>query len=138
MTGVQTCALPISVIPLGARLELRGEAYSGRGLRGLGGGAISQNAGVSGAPPSTRAGWVQANARVAARSFIGAGCGVDDPRDEDLLISGRRLNTACAAHVLARESGPMFFGAEVRRLSTRYAVGDFTNLHVNLAAGFEF
>lgn len=125
-------------VPLGARFELRGEGYAGRGVRGLGGGAIGQNSGIGLRPPRTRAGWAQASIRVTQPLLLGVGCGVDDPQDAELAPGARLLNRACAAHMLLRGAGPLFLGAEVRRLETTYAAGRFINHHLNLGVGFEF
>jgi hypothetical protein len=47
-------------------------------------------------------------------------------------------NTACALYGVVRPAGPVFVGAEVRRLATQYAAGRVDNHHLNLAMGFEF
>lgn len=120
-----------------ARVELRGEVYTGRGLRGLGGG-VSQNLGRSGALLDDRGGWAQLNVTAHPMLRLAAGCGVDQPREADVPAGGRLRNDACAGSAIVRPGGPLFFGVEARRLATRYAAGTVTNHHVNLAAGFEF
>lgn len=127
-------------VPIGP-LELRGEAYRGRLLRGLGGGAIGQNLGApAGADPArpvdATAGWLQLNLHASRRVIVGAGCGADDPDDEDRPL--RRRNTACAAHMQLRPSGPLVVGVEYRGIETRYAAETTRNGHVNAAIGFEF
>ena len=125
-------------------LELRGEWYAGRLLRGLGGGAIAQNFGTppAGAPPNAlgppirdAAGWAQLNAQPVQSLIAGVGCGVDatDARD-----NGTRLqNTVCAIHADWRPAQPLLFGVEYRQLGTRFATGLSTARHVNLVFGFE-
>ncbi len=118
--------------------EILGEAFAGQAIAGLGGGGIGQNAGVAGAPVRTRGGWGQVNVRPRAGWMFGGGCGIDDPKDADVLPNGRFRNFVCEGHVEWRPPGPLIFGFEFRRLQTRYQAGDFTVNHLNLAAGFRF
>ena len=123
-------------------LELRGEAYTGRLLRGLGGGGIGQAFGqplpgaVLGPPIRDHAGWAQLNARVHATLLAGAGCGVDVVDDDDRPI--RRRNNVCAGHLLWRPSEPIVVGLEYRGIATEFAP-DVTGhaRHLNLSIGFE-
>jgi len=122
-------------LPVAPWLEVRGEYFGGEALRGLGGGGIGQNF----IPDTTRGlrskgGWAQLNLNPTERLRLGAGCGGDHPE----TVALRRRNDSCAGYLLMRSVGPMFFGAELRRLRTDYANGRFTNDHVTLAAGFEF
>lgn len=118
--------------------EIIGEAFFGQALAGLGGGAVGQNAGVAGAPVRTKGGWGQLNIRPRKEWMFGGGCGLDDPKDSDVLPNGRFRNLVCEGHVEWRPPGPLVFGFEFRRLETRYQSGDFTVNHLNLAAGFRF
>jgi hypothetical protein len=118
--------------------ELLGEAFIGQSLAGLGGGAVGQNAGVAGAPVRTKGGWGQVNFRPRTGWMFGGGCGLDDPKDADVLPNGRFRNFVCEGHVEWRPPGPLIFGFEFRRLQTRYQAGDFTVNHLNLAGGFRF
>lgn len=118
--------------------ELLGEAFVGKAVAGLGGGAVSQNTGVAGAAVRTTGGWGQLNLRPRAGWMLGGGCGIDDPKDEDVLPNGRFRNFVCEGHVEWRPPGPLVFGFEFRRLETRYAAGDFAVNHLNLAAGYRF
>jgi len=122
-----------ATIPVIEWLELRGEFFAGRGLRGLGGGGIGQNFTGANDALESRGGWAQLNVRPAFEVRFGAGCGLDHPDAQAL----RRRNDACSAYVM-RGFGPVFFGGELRRLRTEYSGGRFTNDHVTLAAGFEF
>ena len=124
-------------------LELRGEAYTGRLLRGLGGGAIGQAFGRTptgtglGAPIRDDAGWAQLNARLHATLLAGAGCGIDVADDDDR--PARRRNDVCAGHVLWRPSEPVLVGLEYRRIATEFDPGVTGNArHLNLSVGFEF
>jgi hypothetical protein len=124
-------------------LELRGEAYTGRLLRGLGGGAIGQAFGRPltgtglGAPIRDDAGWAQLNARVHATLLAGAGCGIDVADDDDRPT--RRRNDVCAGHLLWRPSEPVVVGLEYRRIATEFDPGVTGNArHLNLSVGFEF
>jgi len=123
-----------ALLPLNDWIELRGEFFTGQALRGLGGGGVGQNFTPFNEPLKATGGWAQLNLRATSAMRLGAGCGVDHP----LTVATRHRNDACAAYTLFRPSGPLFFGAELRRLRTGYSVGAFTNDHVTFAAGFEF
>jgi hypothetical protein len=129
-------------ISLAPRVELRGEAYSGRLLRGLGGGGIGQAFGRSTSPEEfgpairDRAGWAQLNAQLLRPLLGGVGCGIDVVNEADRAI--RQRNTVCATHLLWRPSEPIVVGLEFRRLSTRFDVGGTGRAsHLNLGIGFE-
>jgi hypothetical protein len=121
-------------------LELRGEAYGGQLARGLGGGAIGQGIGQNGRPVQNAAWWGQLNLRPISQVQLGAGCGVDDPDDSDLVqaVNTRYRNQACAVYSIVRPAGPTFIGFELRKIETKYQTRSFTNHHLNLALGFEF
>lgn len=119
-------------------LEVLGEAYTGQALAGLGGGGIGQSLGARGVPVHTKGGWGQVNLRPVPHFMFGGGCGIDDPKDADLPATGRLRNLVCEGHAEWRPPGPLVFGLEYRRLETRYASGEFTANHVNLAAGYRF
>ena len=122
-------------------IELRGEAYRGQLLRGLGGGAIGQNfgraqpGGLIGAPIRTTAGWLQANLQAHPTLITGVGCGREVVNTDDLPL--RESNLACAAHLLWRPAQPMLIGIEYRRIETRYSTATNRAGHLNLAFGFE-
>ncbi|HJU90404.1 MAG TPA: hypothetical protein VJ672_13495 [Gemmatimonadaceae bacterium] len=124
-------------IPLGGYVELRGEAYTGRALRGLGAGGIGQNITLTGSAVRDRGGWAQLLLRPSTRLELGSGCGVSDPDDENLPAQ-RQRNVACATHVITRPGGPIVAGLEYRQLRTRFPAGTRRNHHINLAVGFEF
>ncbi|MEP6686776.1 MAG: hypothetical protein ABJC36_00415 [Gemmatimonadales bacterium] len=128
--------------PLVRGLELRGEAYIGQAVAGLGGGAIGQNFGLDSTTVKTAGGWAQLNVRPAATWEVGAGVGLDDPDDADLdpaTPTQRLRNLALEGHASWRRA-PIVLGAEVRLLRTRYGagIGTVRATHLNLAAGFEF
>ncbi|AHG88973.1 hypothetical protein J421_1436 [Gemmatirosa kalamazoonensis] len=131
-------------IVLAPHVELRGEAYRGRLLLGLGGGAIGQNfgrppagapAGTVGTPLHDVAGWAQLNVRPTEQWLAGVGCGIDRVRDEDR--PDRRQNTVCAAHLRWTPVQPVLLGLEYRRHQTLYSTGLYHAHHINLALGFE-
>jgi hypothetical protein len=122
-----------ALLPLTEQLELRGEYFTGEALRGLGGGGIGQNFTSATSGLATTGGWAQLNARLGL-SQTGLGCGVDHPD----ALAARRRNESCAAHLTVRPSGPLFVGAELRRIRTAYASSRYVNDHVTFAAGFEF
>jgi len=131
----------VSITPT---IELRGEAYTGRLVRGLGGGGIGQNFGqpaaageAIGPPVDDVAGWAQLNVQAHPLLITGAGCGVDRVDDDDRPLRTRNAN--CAVHLLWRPTQPIVVGAEYRALRTRYAAGGTARAdHFNLAFGFEF
>jgi hypothetical protein len=137
---VPSKALALSIwTPLGPKLDLRAEAFTGQALAGLGGGGIGQNMVRDGVPVRTVGGWGQLNLRPTEQWEIGGGAGIDDPDDEDLGDASRLRNLALEGHVTWRRL-PAVLGVEVRHLRTRYRepVGDLTATHINLGMGFEF
>jgi hypothetical protein len=126
-----------ATIPFGTLVELRAEAYEGKGLRGLGGAGIGQLVTTGGTSVEDRGGWAQLNVRPSSRFELGGGCGVGDPDDEE-LPAGRLRNVSCEGHVITHPGGPVVAGVEFRRLRTSYPSGPVHNNHVNLAVGFEF
>ena len=136
---VSSRALAASVwTPIARGLEVRGEAYTGEALAGLGGGGIGQNFGLDSAVVSTTGGWIQLNGRPGGGWEIGGGAGMDDPDDADLDPATQRLrNLAVEGHASWRRA-PAVLGAEVRWLQTRYGSGDVSGTQVNVAMGFEF
>lgn len=132
-------------------VEIRGEAYTGRLLRGLGGGGIAQDFGVDtetyppGSPPPPAgtlgppirdvAGWAQLNVQPHPLVLGSAGCGVDVANRDD--YPARRQNTVCAVSASWRPAQPLVLGIEYRRVGTRYSSGTYGAQHVNLALGFE-
>ena len=118
--------------------ELRAEAFTGRALRGLGGGGIGQSLTTLGDPVAGVGGWAQLNVNPSSIWGFGAGCGVDDPEDSDLPATARLRNVSCGGHFTTHPSGPLLMGLEARRLVTNYAAGKFRVDHINLFFGFEF
>ena len=119
-------------------MEVLGEAFVGKALAGLGGGGIGQNFGLNGEQIRTRGGWGQMNLRLRQSVLVGWGCGLDDPDDADVPLTGTFRNFVCELHTQWRPAGPMVFAFEYRRLQTTYQQGDVTATHLNLAAGFRF
>ena len=126
-----------AIVPVSPRLEVRGEAFAGEALAGLGGGGIGQGLDAAGNPIRTRGGWAQIVARPVADLEVGLGAGIDDPDDDDVAADGRLRNRAVAAQLTWRHA-PIVVGLELRRLETDYAGGRRGATHVNLAAGWEF
>ena len=124
-----------AMLPIAERLELRGEYFRGRGLRGLGGGGIGQNFSPTSGVVVTSGGWAQLNAVPHTALRVGVGCGGEDPATGGVA---RLRNDACSAHAIVRPVGPIFFGVEARRIRTTYSSGRYTNDHVTAAFGFEF
>lgn len=124
------------------RVELRGEWYAGRLVRGLGGGGINQAFGKPigneplGPPINDQAGWGQLNAQFLSTLLGGAGCGLDVVDLADRPV--RTRNTVCSAYTLWRPSEPFFVGLEFRGVATRYDTGATGRVRqLNLGIGFE-
>ncbi len=140
-----------ALVPVLPWLELRGEAFTGQALRGLGGGGIAQNfrgpaitQPTAGTPLRTRGAWGQVNLRWTEMVSAGIGCGVDRPDGpfDDLPAPTqpgfRQRNRICATHAILRPEGPLVAGLTYRRMQTTYARGAFANDHVNLTIGYQF
>jgi hypothetical protein len=125
-------------LPLTSWVELRGEGYRGQALKGLGGGGIGQGTGLNGVPVHDEGDWAQVNFKPSSRLLLGAGYGMDDPRDSDLGPGSRLKNVVREAHIQLRPGGPFVLGVEYRRLETTYSTGMLANDHINLSAGIEF
>ena len=101
------------------RVELRGEWYAGRLVRGLGGGGINQAFGKPigneplGPPINDRAGWGQLNAQFLSTLLGGAGCGLDVVDLADRPV--RTRNTVCATYVLLAPLGAVLRRPRVAR-----------------------
>lgn len=123
------------------RVELRGEAYRGQLLRGLGGGAIGQSFGRTpegariGRPLRDAAGWVQLNVQATTTLVAGAGCGRDDVNADDAPTRFR--NDVCSAQLLWRPSQPIVMGFTFRRFRTQYVERSNRASQLNLSFGFE-
>lgn len=126
---------------LGGGWEVRGEAYSGRGTEGLGGGGIEQLLGrpapgaAQGVLVRDDGAWLQLNYRPGPTWVVGAGCGVN--RVDDADRPDRTRNTTCAAHAQWRPAQPLRLGLEVRQLRTIEGGVERRGHHVNLAIGFD-
>lgn len=127
-----------ALIPIGTRVDVRGEVFDGRGLRPLGGGQIGQLFGNNGEVVRGRGAWGQVNWHVTQRVSVGSGYGFDDPNDADLGAGATLKNTTVASYLIVRPAGPLVVSAAWRRTTTTYAVGAYQNDHLNLGVGFEF
>jgi hypothetical protein len=137
---IHSKALAVSVwTSITPKLELRGEAFVGQALAGLGGGGVGQNMVRNGVAVGSKGGWVQLNLKPNAAIEVGGGGGIDDPDDEDLVATSRLRNIAFEGHVIWRKR-PAVVGLEVRGIRTKYAAPVETQsaAQVNLGVGFEF
>jgi hypothetical protein len=125
-------------LPLGRIVEVRGEAFTGKAIAGLGGGGIGQNLGLGGVPVRTRGGWGQLLIRPTPEWELGASYGIDDPKDADLDPATSRLkNQTVGGHVHWRPA-PLVLGLEYRHITTTFGPGKAGAGHLNLALGAEF
>jgi hypothetical protein len=131
-------ALACDIVAPWRIFELRGEAYGGQALRGLGGGGIGQSLGPTNNPVHDVGRWGQLNIAPSAIWSVGAGAGLDDPRDRDIAAAGRQRNVSMAGYFITHPSGPLVLGVEFRRIATTYSGRTLSNDHLNLAFGFEF
>lgn len=127
-----------ALVPLTRRVELRGEWYAGKGMQGLGGGAVGHLFTVTGQPVRSTGLWGQLNFKPTAHVTLGGGLGQDDPDDRGLSSTARLKNAVSEVHLHLRPAGPVVLGLEARRMATTYANGTLRNTHINLAVGFEF
>jgi hypothetical protein len=124
-------------VALGPHLVISGEAFSGQALGAFSGG-VAQNLGRGGVPVRAQGGWVQVDIRPRSGWQIGGGYGIDDPKDEDLLDSGRGRNVTYAAHLIWRPGGGLLFGAEYKRIETLYRAGSLVANHINVYTAMSF
>jgi hypothetical protein len=130
-------AVAVSIwTPLAAGFEFRGEAFAGQALAGLGGGGIGQNMVRNGVPVATTGGWAQLNYKAGSWE-LGAGGGIDDPDDADLVASSRLRNTTFEGHLIWRRL-PAVVGLTGRGIRTEYSAGTRSAGQVNLGVGVEF
>lgn len=144
------------VLPLGTKVTVQGEAFTGTNLGGfqagifqglVGDGAVLGPAGtpVLDGPRAldTTGGWVQVTAAVTPAVTIHGGFGTDDPDDADFLTATRREsrleNTAISVGFQHRASAQVSWGVEYRRLETTYLIGgDRDASHLNAGVTFTF
>jgi len=121
-------------LALGEKVLLMAEGFlDGAALGGLGGGGIAQTFGAGNVPVRTRGGWAQLNLRPNTRWELGAGAGIDDPRDADLGPGARLRNVVYEGHLHYRPGGGLIVGATLRHLETGYLAG---TRKVNSLGGF--
>ena len=126
-------------MPLGRYVEIRGEAFTGQALAGLGGGGIGQNFATPGEPLETKGGWMQVVLRPAPEWEFGGEWGMEDPENAGLAPGARTRNSTAEGHLIWRPE-ILRLGIEVRRTETKYdgPVGSRANTHLNLALGLDF
>lgn len=125
-------------LPLGKVIEIRGEAFAGQAIAGLGGGAIGQNLGRGGVPVRTRGGWGQLLIHPTPRWEIGGSYGIDDPKDADLDPATARLKNQTVVGQITWRPSPLVLGIEYRHITTTYGPGNARAGHLNLGLGAEF
>ena len=141
------------LIPLGSRLELSGEAFTGRAVEiGQPGGRVDRLYAVTGSPenPATMirgvrasGGWLQLAIKARRDLDFNFAFGQNDPRNDDLragfnLQNAASRNRAGSANVIWQLQHNFLVSFEYRRLWTTYAAQPRTNNHYNLAFGYVF
>jgi hypothetical protein len=144
------------VLPLGTKVTVQGEAFTGTNLGGFQAGVfqglVADGAvlGPAGTPVldgpralDTTGGWVQVVAAVTPSVTVHGGFGTDDPDDADFLTATRREsrleNTALSFGFQHKASAQISWGVEYRRLETTYLIaGERDNSHVNVGFTFTF
>jgi hypothetical protein len=144
------------VLPLGTRVTVQGEAFTGANLGGFQAGvfqglvADGAIAGPGGTPVldgpralDATGGWLQVTAAVTPAVTVHGGIGTDDPDDADFLTATRREsrleNTVISVGFQHRASAHVSWGLEFRRLETAYLVaGDKDATHLNAGLTFTF
>ena len=141
-TSLMSSAIALSwQVPMASWVELRGEAYVGQMLRGLGGGGAGQNFGASASgapiPLHDTGGWLQLNLKPDASWTLGVGAGSSQPDVADRPVRSR--NDAFETHAIWRPGGLPIIGLEFREIQTTYrATGLARTRQVNLTLGVEF
>lgn len=144
------------VLPLGTKVTVQGEAFTGSNLGGFQAG-IFQGLIADGALTNpdgsfsldgprgidTTGGWVQVTAAVTPSVTVHGGFGTDDPDDADFLTVVRREtrieNTAISIGFQHKASAQVSWGVEYRRLDTTYLIaGDKDVSHLNVGFTFTF
>lgn len=125
-------------LPLGTRVVVRGEAWTGRNMSDFRGGIAQAVNRTTGSEISSRGGWAEAGLDVAKAYTLSVGYTVDTPDRDDLPSGGRSRNGAW--YVANRWSvKPLVLGADYLRWTTEYADGPKgTDNRVNAYAIFNF
>jgi len=124
-------------IAISSHLVISGEAFSGRALGAFAGG-VAQNLGRGGVPVRAEGGWVQVDVRPGSGWQFGGGYGIDDPKDADVLASGRFRNATYSGHLFWRSPSGLVIGAEYKRITTDYASGAYLANHINVYTALAF
>ena len=143
-------------LPLSAHVQLSGEAYAGRAIGGLGGGAHSSvlfdgAPGVASSvvfPLASVGGWGQMKLKANARTEMNAAYGIDSskPRGSMGLLQAPNDATPSASrnasdmfNVIYQLRSNVFLSVEYRRLwTTRFDGRSWLADHINLAGGIVF
>ncbi len=127
-------------VPLAEWLEIRGEAFTGQALAGLGGGGIGQNLGPGAVPVATTGAWAQVLVRPIPELEIGGGFGIDNPDDADLDPAVQRLENLTYMGQATWRKRPFVVSLEYRHIRTTYGppIGELPADHINLGMGLLF
>ena len=142
------------VLPLGTKITVQGEAFTGSNLGGFQAGifqGLIADGALTGADGvvrldgprgiDTSGGWVQVVAAVTPTVTVHGAFGTDDPDDADFLTITRREtrieNTAISVGFQHKASAQVTWGVEYRRIETKYLIAGDKDVH-HLNVGFTF
>lgn len=119
--GFESSGFGIDVqAPLAARLELRGEAWTGRNLSDFRGGVGQGVNATTGREIRSRGGWLEIGWQRSPGHRLALGYTRDDPKDADLPDGGRRENEAVYLHNRLRLTPSVDLGANYLFWTTKY------------------
>jgi hypothetical protein len=142
------------VLPLGAKITVQGEAFTGSNLGGFQAGifqGLIADGALAGADGvirldgprgiDTAGGWVQVIGAVTPAVTIHGAFGTDDPDDADVLTVTKREtrieNAAISFGFQHKASAQVTWGVEYRRIETKYLIAGDRDVH-HLNVGFTF
>ncbi len=113
-----------AVVPLTSKLAFQGVLWTGANLDAYAGGIGQGVNHAAGKEIRAQGGYVQLTANATEKLTLGAGCGVDDPKDSDLAVDARTLNSRLYGNAVYTLTPAVSVGVEVSHLETKYKEQD--------------
>lgn len=113
-----------AVVPLTSKLAFQGVVWTGANLDAYAGGIGQGVNHAAGKEINARGGYVQLTANATERLALGAGYGVDDPKDNDLAVGARTLNSRLYGNAVYALTPAVSVGVEVSHIETEYEEQD--------------